>query len=98
MIKPWIRFESVEENREGYFVTYNPIGTDNKLAVLVVSFYQEVTQAEAVNIMESELRLWIAKYPTPLMVMPSTDFGGSVLRLDKFKGNGFVLGYCVGST
>ena len=93
MQEKWVRFKSFKEKRDNYYVTYHPVSADNNLAVLVVSFFEYLNDEDAVLIIEKELQEWIGKYPTPLMVMPSTELVDFDLNLEKIKGNGFVLGY-----
>ena len=34
MINPWVRYDDVEEKREGYYVSYSPVFTDEEFAIM----------------------------------------------------------------
>ena len=78
MMIDWVRFESTEIDKNGYYVTYEPVFTGQNLAVLAVSFYEEFEVSEAIKILESEFNYWMDKYPTPLMVLSSNKTEGNL--------------------
>jgi len=92
MVKDWIRYESIELDKNGYYVTYQPIFTGEKLAVLIISLYEEMNTSEAISTLEYEFNYWITKYPTPLMVMLSSETKFKI-DIEKIKGNSYILGY-----
>ena len=92
MIDNWVRFESIEIDKDGYYLTYSPIFTGQNLAVLSISFYEQIEVSKAVQILESELKHWIKKYPTPLMALASNKTNTD-LDIKSETGNEFIFGY-----
>lgn len=92
MVKDWVRFDSIEVDREGYFVKYTPVFTGDNLSVLVVTLYEDFNVNEVIKIMEDEFRLWVEKYPTPIMVMMSNNSKSSIDLMGS-TGNDYIVGY-----
>jgi len=63
-----IRFEKKEEHRGWYMVEYLPPIDSFRFATINLVVLQSVDCAKIVEAMESEARLWLARYPVPVMV------------------------------
>lgn len=92
MVKDWVRFESIEIDRDGYFITYHPIFTGDQLAVLIISIYEEMGAEKVAIILENEFNYWIDKYPTPLMVMASNKTKAKI-NIKECRSNDYIIGY-----
>jgi len=92
MINPWVRFEDIEEKRDGYYVVYSPVFTDQEFAILKVNIYNSKLTDSIKSIAESELKYWVSKYPTPIMLMISNKTDEEWCTKDKL-GHNFLLGY-----
>lgn len=92
MTRDWVRYETIEIDKNGYYVKYEPIFTGQNLAVLAVSFYDEIAVPKAIKTLEAEFNYWVNKYPTPLMVLPSNKTGAA-LNIKSVTGNEYILGY-----
>ena len=92
MINPWVKFDDIEEKRDGFYVEYSPVFTDQEFAILRVNIYDAKLSDNIKNIAESELKYWALKYPTPIMLMidNKTD---EEWRTKDIIGHRFLLGY-----
>jgi len=92
VINNWIRYEDIEENRNGYYVNYKPVFTGQEFAILIVNIYEKSLFEEAKEICESELNIWIERFPTPLMVMVK-NMTDSDFSIKNVIGENYLLGY-----
>ncbi|MFB9867080.1 hypothetical protein [Vreelandella sulfidaeris] len=92
MINPWVRYDDVEEKREGYYVSYSPVFTDQEFAIVKVYIYDSNLSSKIKNIAESELKYWALKYPTPIMLMIDNKTDEEWRTKDKL-GHNFLLGH-----
>ena len=92
MIKKWIRFETVEEDRDGYFVSYSPVFSGEPLATLTVTFYKDIETKRAISILEKEFESWISRYPTPLMGFIRNETDKKIDHIT-LTGNNYLIGY-----
>ncbi|PSL10930.1 hypothetical protein CLV44_12410 [Marinobacterium halophilum] len=92
MVTDCVRYEDIEEKRTGYYVHYSPVFTDQEFAVLSVHIYTPELVEKSKEIAETELKHWIERYPTPLMVLVKnlTDVD---LRTKDLVGENYLLGY-----
>ncbi|WP_088743302.1 hypothetical protein [Cobetia sp. QF-1] len=92
MIKDWVRYNDIEEKREGYYVSYSPVFTGEEFAVLKTHIYKSELVEDAKNIAEMELKCWIKRYPVPVMVLVKnlTDVD---LGIKGLTGENYLLGY-----
>jgi hypothetical protein len=92
MINPWVRFEDIEEKRDGFYVEYSPVFTDGEFAIVKVNIYDVNLLDNIKNIAELELKYWALKYPTPIMLMIGNKTDEEWQTKDKI-GHNFLLGY-----
>jgi hypothetical protein len=92
MIKPWVRYDDIEEKRDEYYVVYSPVFTDQEFAVLIVNIYDTRLSGNIKSIAELELKYWALKYPTPIMLMVSNKTDEEWSIKDKL-GHDYLLGY-----
>ncbi|SDG24566.1 hypothetical protein SAMN05216571_10748 [Onishia taeanensis] len=92
MIEPWIRYEDLEEKRDGYYVKYSPVFTGHEFAILKLNVYDSKVADDIKNIAESELAYWALKYHTPIMLMVSNMTDENWNTKDKI-GHNYLLGY-----
>jgi hypothetical protein len=92
MINPWVKYEKIEEKRNGFYVEYNPVFTGQEFAILEVNIYDKKLSDNIKNIAESELEYWALKYPVPIMLMIDNKTDEEWRTKDKI-GHGFLLGY-----
>jgi hypothetical protein len=90
-------FRTVKEDRGRYFVEYTPPSPDTRFAVLDVVFPGEVEPAAVVDIMESEVKAWIARYPVAVMAF-SFDGSGDLQDLTPERPCDHVIGFKEKST
>lgn len=79
-----IRFASIKEDRDWYFVEYFPPLSGYRFSVLQLSVLEPRDVREIVTAMEHEATTWLGRYPVPLM---ATAFAldGSVLSLSDVR-------------
>jgi hypothetical protein len=92
MINPWVKYEKIEEKRNGFYVEYNPVFTGQEFAILSVNIYDSKLSGNIKNIAESELEYWALKYPVPIMLMIDNKTDEEWRTKDKI-GHNFLLGY-----
>jgi hypothetical protein len=79
----------LKEHRGEYFVTYQPADLRCTLANLSIIFYdRQPNEDEIMRLMEQELKIWLARFPVPLMVS-SFDVTESLIPLSESH----LLGY-----
>lgn len=96
MRNDWIKFDSIEKNRNGYFITYQPVFDNSLLAILTLTFYKDTSAEKAVEKAEIEFDYWIRKYPTPLMlfIRDETKLG---FNYKKVVDSDYLIGYVLKS-
>jgi hypothetical protein len=92
MINPWVKYEKIEEKRNGFYVEYNPVFTGQEFAILSINIYDTKLSGNIKNIAESELEYWALKYPAPIMLMIDNKTDEEWRTKDKI-GHSFLLGY-----
>ncbi|MGL4574026.1 MAG: hypothetical protein ACRCV9_04465 [Burkholderiaceae bacterium] len=75
-----IRFESIKEDRDWYFVEYQPPLSGERFSNLQLSILEPREAKEIAAAMEREAEAWIGRYPIPLMSMAFT-LDGSLIYL-----------------
>ncbi|EHH0850237.1 hypothetical protein J7G25_004541, partial [Vibrio vulnificus] len=96
MRESWVRYDNIEEKRQGYFVEYRPVFTGDKQAMLIIHIYDSELVSEIKTIAEHELGVWAKRYATPIMVMVK-NLTQSDWRIQDIIGHKFLLGYAVGN-
>ncbi|HDY7790980.1 hypothetical protein ABMY21_21200 [Vibrio vulnificus] len=96
MRESWVRYDNIEEKRQGYFVEYRPVFTGDKQAMLIINIYDPELVSEIKTIAEYELGAWAKRYATPIMVMVK-NLTQSDWRIQDIVGHKFLLGYAVGN-
>lgn len=84
--------DKIQEHRGGYFVTYCPADRGQWLAIVSLSYQEEIDFAEIKNAMERELKYWLQRFSVPLMVS-SFDVRGSVIYFDGGSRKSHLTGY-----
>ncbi len=92
MINPWVKYEKIEEKRNGFYVEYTPVFTGQEFAILKVNIYDKKLSGNIKNIAESELEYWALKYLAPIMLMIDNKTDEEWRTKDKI-GHSFLLGY-----
>jgi len=87
-----IYYQPVKEDRGAYFVEYLPPSHSYRLATLQLVFSEQVDISLVVDAMEKELRIWIKRYPIPLMVS-SFDETGALYSIEKLRPCNSLIGY-----
>ncbi|KXF80989.1 hypothetical protein ATN88_18255 [Enterovibrio coralii] len=66
----WVRFESIEIKREGYYVRYDPmvIGFEKSTPFVSVRIIDDIPVSRCKEIAELEYQYWFKKFPIPLQV------------------------------
>ncbi len=87
-----IRFGSFKEDRDWYFVEYSPPMANYRFSLLKLSVV-EARDAQAVaTAMESEVRMWLRRYPVPVMAIAfSAD--GDVLSLKSVRPIDYLMAW-----
>lgn len=62
-----LHFDSIREARGSYFVEYQPPVGETNFAILNVTFPNDIAATLIPNLMMDELRLWLSRYPVPIM-------------------------------
>jgi hypothetical protein len=75
-----IRFSSIKEDREWYFVEYFPPLPKYRFSMLQLSILEPRDVHAVATVMESEAKYWLAHYPVPLMAT-AFSLDGSLLDL-----------------
>lgn len=88
----WVRYEDIEEKRNGYFVVYSPVFTGQDSATLKIYMYEPNIVKEIKEIAEVELKIWVRRYATPLMVIIN-NYTQSGWCTKDIVGHSFLLGY-----
>ena len=63
-----VHFESIKEERELYFVEYQPPVANNEFATLNLIFPTEVAWERVKEALDEEVEHWLQRYSVPLMV------------------------------
>lgn len=66
-------FDGIKEHRGSYVVEYRPPVADNQFATLNLIFLEQVSWERVTKLLDTEVRLWMARYPVPLMVFACDD-------------------------
>lgn len=61
-------FESIKEHCGAYFVEYQPPVAGNTFATLSLVFPESPELSHVADLMQSELKRWLIRYPVPLMI------------------------------
>ncbi|MFS1473558.1 hypothetical protein BCU45_002995 [Vibrio lentus] len=66
----WVRFESIEIKRDGYYVKYDPmvIGYEQSTPFVSVRIIDDISISQCRDIVEREFRYWFNRFPIPLQV------------------------------
>jgi len=91
MTRAQLFFETVKEDRGGYFVEYRPPIPGWRFAMLQLIFLGPVEKELAAQSMESELDRWLERYPVPAMVSACDD-KGDLIRLAPVRGCDHLIG------
>jgi hypothetical protein len=75
-----VRFEPVKEHRDWYFVEYSPPLVDYRFSTIQLVSVETKDPTAVADAMEAEARLWLKRYPIPVMVS-SFSVGGDVISL-----------------
>ena len=92
MVVEKLFFVALKEDRGWYFVEYRPPITSYRFATLNVVVPDTVGVARVADAMETELKLWLARYPIPLMVS-SFDGKGNLYNLMTVRASSHLIGF-----
>lgn len=79
-----IRFESIKEDRDWYYVEYKPPMSEYRFSILQISVVEAKDISTVASVMEKEACEWLARYPVPLMVTAFT-IEGDVMPLEDIR-------------
>jgi hypothetical protein len=92
-----VRWNSIKEAREDYFVEYCPACNDPCFANLYLTFLHNPDIDTVVGLMEKELVTWIRRFPIPIMIS-SFDIKGDTIDLSSRKTSNYLMGFEVPDT
>lgn len=91
-------FQSTKEDRDWYFAEYRPPNPGDQFATLQLVILEKAKgPGEIAESMESELVIWLERYPVPIMVSAFDD-SGNPIRLEKSRRCDHLIGYIDGQT
>lgn len=79
-----IKFASIKEDRDWYFVEYFPPLPGNRFSILQLSILESRDVSEIAAAMELEAIAWVSRFPVPLMAT-AFNLDGSVLALSNLR-------------
>jgi hypothetical protein len=92
-----VRFDPIKEHRGWYFVEYWVPQADAWCATLNLQALEPAEDATVAEAMESELSVWLARYPMPIMVF-AFDEAGETYDLADTRPCSSLVGYLEAST
>jgi hypothetical protein len=87
-----IIFEKTKEHRGWYFVEYSPPIEGYRFAMVDLTILHSTEKIKIAEAMESELKIWLARYPIPVMVSAFDD-KENLIHLEPIKDCGHLMGY-----
>ena len=84
-----LSFESIKEHRGAYFVEYGPPLPRFLFAKLDLVFLGPTDPINVAELMQSELRRWLSRYPVPLMVS-AFDSAGIIIPVNEEQNTSLV--------
>jgi hypothetical protein len=85
--------DKIKEDRGSYYVSYQPADARYPFAIVQLTFPEDGSDAEAIaRAMEKELKIWLARYPVPVMVS-AFDAKDDLVRLSDEFGGSHLMGY-----
>lgn len=85
-------FDAVKKDRGWYFVEYHPPRPGYPFAMMSIVVPEPATPIAIAEAMEVELKVWLQRYPVPLMVS-AFDAKGDMCRLDGTRPSDHLVGY-----
>lgn len=85
-------FNSIKEDRGRYFVEYSPPNPSTRFATLQVTTPDDAEVGDVARFMETEIELWLKRYPVPVMVS-AFDGKGDLYDLSSVRPCDHLLGY-----
>lgn len=86
------KYEPIKESRHWYFVEYYPPKKDSKFAVLQLMIIESGNQENIASAMEIELKIFLTRYPIPIMVS-SFDKTGKLVDLNQARSSNHLVGF-----
>ncbi len=87
-----IKFDKLKENRETYFVEYQPPFPSYPFAILRLVFPVMLSKEQIVELMELEADKWLKRYPITVMVSAFDDIG-SLINLEPIRNCNHLFGF-----
>ncbi len=87
-----ILFEKKAEHRGWYFVEYSPPIELHRFASVDLTILDSAGKAKIAEAMESELRVWLARYHIPIMVS-ACDSKEDLIHLEPVRGRSHLMGF-----
>lgn len=85
-------YDPIRESRGWYFVKYSPPIIDTKFATLQLIIMEDASQEEIASVMEKELKVFLNRYPVPIMVS-SFDSKDYLYNLGNTRTSNHLMGY-----
>jgi hypothetical protein len=92
-----IRWKTIKEPREKYFVEYDPANKCSHFALLSLTFWEEAEKDAVVSAMETEASVWLSRYAVPIMVS-SFDKRGDLIDLKPVKDCNHLMAFIAPSS
>jgi hypothetical protein len=87
-----VRFESLKEDRDWYFVEYSPPLARYRFSIVQLSCVEPKDVATVAEAMETEARAWLKRYPIPVMVTAFSP-AGDVISLGGVRPNDNLMAW-----
>jgi hypothetical protein len=86
------KFEQLSEGRTNYFVEYHPPKPGHKFSILNLVLSGQLSDEAIYEAVESELQLWLGRYPYPLMLQVFSEVE-DLIPLPTYKGAQHLLAW-----
>ena len=86
------RFESLKEDRGWYFVEYSPPLVRYRFSIIQLSCVEPKNAAAIADAMEAEARIWLHRYPLPVMVTTFSS-AGDVISLSGVRPSDHLIAW-----
>lgn len=86
------KYDPIKESRGWYFVEYHPPKSDSKYAVLHLVIMENASLDKIASAMETELKVFLNRYPIPILVF-SFDSKGDSYNLGQVRTSNHLIGF-----
>lgn len=86
------KYDPIKESRGWYFVEYHPPKSDSKYAALNLVIMENTSQDKIASAMETELKIFLNRYPIPILAF-SFDKKGDSYNLGEARSSNHLIGF-----